>query len=212
MRTTILRYVMPAAVMGLVPTADAIVVELSAECRSLVKSFVSGAEDSSDESIEIFGPESGLKLPISTRAILETLAEEDDPQARGLAFADFDDPTRQTPGRNPEELAVEADCFSNHDSTAYELSSTVVEERVVRLSAEELGNPIDGTRNVRSSFFPSGAMFLWSSDAERDLTGLSVELSFKTEPSPPRPPPTWRPRPAIFLLLRLTSPACPWAT
>lgn len=169
---------MLAAVIGLVPTAEAIVVQLSAEAWSKVTFFVNGAQDSFDESHQVFGPESGLSLPISTQARLETFADGSDPEATGQADAGFDDPTRTTPGRNPEEFTLEAACFSNDDSTGCVAEDTVIEERIIRFSGEELGNPLDGTRRVQSAFFPSGAIFLWSLEAGRDLTGLSAEVSF----------------------------------
>ncbi len=163
---------------GLAPAANAVVIELSAESNSVVRLFINGVEDSSDDAIEIFGPDSGVELPILTTAELDNFSGTDVLDARGVAIGSFDDPTRETVGRNPEEIAIEADCFSGNGQAAFELTSSVVEQRVIRFTSQELGNPAGGSELVQSAFFPSGAIFAWSLDGERDLTGLSAEVSF----------------------------------
>ena len=176
MRTTNL--ILAILVMGLAPAAEAVVVEVSAESNSVVRLLVNGVEDSSDDANEVFGPESGVELPISTTAELDGFDEIGELDARGVAIGWFDDPTRETVGRNPEEIALEADCFSSNSETSFELTSSVVERRVIRFTSAELGNPVGGSQRVRSDFFPSGAIFAWSLDGDRDLTGLSAEVSF----------------------------------
>jgi hypothetical protein len=176
MRRTIFIFAIFAA--GLAPAANAVVIELSAESNSVVRLYFEGIEDSSDDAIEIFGPDSGVELPILTTAELDNFSGTGEPDARGVAIGSFDDPTRETVGRNPEEIALEADCFSGNGAASFELASSVVERRVIRFSAQELGNPAGNSRRVQSAFFPSGAIFAWSLDGERDLTGLSAEVSF----------------------------------
>jgi hypothetical protein len=156
--------------------AGAIVRRISAVSESRVQSFVGGAADSMDEAFEEFGPDSGTSIPIGTRAELEAF-DGAQPVSAALAASGVDDPTRATPGRNPEELSLEASCASDDaDESDFDVESTVRETRLVRFSAAELGNPIDGTRLVQSAIFPSGAVFLWSSDGSRDLTGLGAEM------------------------------------
>jgi len=183
MRATTWRWVFPTqgvflgAVVGLTSSAGAIVVNLKADLRSEVQTFVSGAADSSDETMRTFELDVGPDLPIAATAQLNTI-DGGATVARGVVVTDFDDPTRVTSGRNPEELALEANCFSGDGVTGHELSGSVVETRTISFSAAELGNPTDNTRQVQSAFFPSGAMLMWSFDGQRDLTGLSATLSF----------------------------------
>ncbi len=157
-------------------SARAVVVDLSARAMSRVVLFEDQVEDSSDESLEAFGPDVGV-LPITTRAVLDGF-DTADGAARGVAVADVADPTRTTSGRNPEELSLEANCFSNSATTSYVLASEVVERRRVRLGADELNSFAGERATVESAFFPSGALFVWSLDGNRDLTGLSAEVTF----------------------------------
>lgn len=176
MKKTICQAIALAAVLTLPQSARGVVTNLSADLRSQVLLLVGGSVESSDEALESFG-DTGLTLPISTRAILDFVEADGTLVGRGVAVADFADPTQLTLTRNPEEFGLEADCFSGGVSTC-ELDSSAVERRKVMFTAAELGNPIGGTQTVRSAFFPSGAIFLWSLDDERDLTGLSAEFTF----------------------------------
>lgn len=177
MRKTVCFSITLAAVLCPLQSAQGIVTELSADLRSQVQLLVGGSVDSSDEALESFG-DSGLTLPISTRANLDFIEVDGSLAGRGVAIADFADPTQATPTRNPEEFGLEADCFSG-GASACELDSSIVERRNVMFSAAELGNPVGGTQTVRSAFFPSGAIFLWSLDDTVDLTGLSAEFKFE---------------------------------
>ncbi len=173
-RTRLTLLVWTAALLAVVRPAGAVVVQLSAEVTSQVQSFIAGELDSLDQTTEVFGPDSGLALPISAHSELMTPG-----LALGVSAAVFEDPTQETPTRNPEEMTLEAGSVSNDDVTRYDILSSVVEERVIRLSADELGNPVGGSRPVQSAFFPSGALLIWSSDATRDLTGVSAEVQFE---------------------------------
>lgn len=171
------------AIAAAVPAARAIVVQIDAEARSEIFSVIGNPSpgldcDSAfecDIATEVFGPDSGVELPIMTQASLETFDDAGETQALALAVAEFRDPTLNTTSRNPQELSLEADCGTN-DDTGYSIRSFVVETRLVRLSAADLGNPI-GATTVQSAFFPSGALVLWSTEANRDLTGLFAELN-----------------------------------
>ncbi len=168
------------AVVGALCVASGVhaaILNISAEIRSEVQAFVGGVAESSDEAIETSGDNS-LTPPIDVRAVLENVTQADDLNAKGLAIAEFRDPILSGPDRNPEEISIEADCFSNDPSIHYELNSTVVERRIVSFSAAELRDPIGSTQTVRSALFASGAIFVWSTDATRDLTGLTGEVSF----------------------------------
>ncbi len=166
-----------AIVLCVATDALAVVESVTAEIRSTVQAFVNDVAESSDEAIENFG-ESGLLPPIDARAILESLDEGDAISAKAIALSEFRDPTIAGAGRNPEEIAIEANCFSSDASTRYELTSSVVERRMVSFSADELGDPTTRTQTVRSAVFASGAIFAWSTSAQRDLTGLLGEVTF----------------------------------
>ncbi len=176
MRPNTRQLVIVLSALFLIPSAaQGIVRELSADISSNIQEFVNDAAESSDQATENSGV-GGLEPPIQTRANLETLDDVGNTVARAIAVSEFRDPTEGGGGRNPEEISVEADCFSNDATTRYDLDSTVTETRIVVLSASELNNPI-GSRTVRSIFTASGAIFAWSLDADRDLTGLSGQLS-----------------------------------
>ena len=176
MRKTMCQAIALAAVLTPLQSAQGIVTSLSADLRSQVLLLVGGSTESSDEALESFG-DTGLTLPIATRANLDFVESNGTLVGRGIAVADFADPTQLTSTRNPEEFGLEADCFSGGASTC-ELDSSVVERRTVVFTAAELGNPAGGIQTVRSAFFPSGAIFLWSLDDDRDLTGLSAVFTF----------------------------------
>lgn len=161
-------------VTGVVATVGADVLEIRSEIRSEVRSFVSGEFHSSDLAIENFG-ETGLELPIQTVARLETIDDADRLIARAVGVADFRDPALSVLP-NPEEFGLEADCFSNDGVTSYEVTSTAVETRSIVLGAAALANPGGDPQTVSSNVFLSGAIFVWTNDPDRDLTGLSAEL------------------------------------
>ncbi|MEE9294564.1 MAG: hypothetical protein V3W34_06355 [Phycisphaerae bacterium] len=172
MRTLTLQCTGAFCILWSAATAEAVVRSVSAE----IVSEVSDQDGSSDQAIENVG-ETGLTPPISTRANLIGFGDADAVNGEAVALADFRDPTQGGPGRNPGEIGIEADCFSNDPSTRYELKSSVEETRVVSFDADDLG-VLFGTQTVNSAVFVSGAMFLWSTVPGRDLTGLSAEVSF----------------------------------
>lgn len=162
---------------GMLSSAPAAVRELTAEVHSEVRQFVAGAADSFDEADETFG-DTGVALPINTRANLQGFETAGAVSAEGVALADFRDPTQGGPQRNPGEIGIEADCYSNDPDLHFEQTSSVLEKRLVSFTAADLGNPAGGTETVHSALFASGAIFAWSRQAGRDLTGLSGTVSF----------------------------------
>ncbi len=177
MRTTVFAGIFSVTLAGIVPSAQAVVRSVSAEIRGEVQAFVNDQAESSDLAIENFGG-TGLTPPITVRANLQHLDSENAAIAEAIAAADFRDPTQGGPQRNPGEIGIEADCYSNEPATRYEMNSSVVERRVIVFDASELGDPLLGRQTVRSAVFASGAIFAWSIDANRDLTGLFGEVSF----------------------------------
>jgi hypothetical protein len=173
-RSTVVLFAM--AVATLCNSATAVVTELSAEIRSSIETIVDGSVESSDTAIENFG-DTGLSLPIETIANLESRDGDDNVNGGAIALAEFRDPADAGPQRNPGEIGIEADCFSDDPDTQFVATSSVVERRVVSLSAEELGNPESGAQSVRSSVFISGAIFAWSLDENVDLSGLSGDVT-----------------------------------
>lgn len=176
-------WVVLSAGLALVPPAEAVVRNIAAEARSEVRLFVDGVEDSSDESVENAGG-TDLIPPITARANLESAAAdaendgEDNVSSAGVAVSAFRDPALTGPQRNPGEISIEADCYADDPSTRYTLSSSVVERRTVSFSADELGDARSTPQVVNSAVFMSGAIFAWSINADRDLSGLSGEVSF----------------------------------
>jgi len=90
--------------------------------------------------------------------------------ALGEAFGEFADPTRLDQP-NPEEFALEVAGYSNVESVSYSVRSSAIESRTVVFTTEgnalapvEIDFDADGTREVESTVFMSGAIILWSAE------------------------------------------------
>jgi hypothetical protein len=101
-------------------------------------------------------------------------------EAMGQSFSDFLPPADFV--GNPRELAVEAGCYSNSETASYVVQSSADESRTIRLGLGDAEFDADGTASVRSEFFVTGAMLLWSLDptALADVQG-AARLSVMNE-------------------------------
>jgi hypothetical protein len=119
----------------------------------------------------------GSNLPLLAAADVVSTDLEGSLVAQGRGFATFADPTRLDQP-NPEELALETACFSNAESVSYLVTASVVETRTLRFTPSEIVFASDGTREVESVVFVSGAIVFWSADPGADLGGMNSEISF----------------------------------
>ena len=164
----------------LAPYVRAEILQIDARLSAEVQEFVAGEEGSFDSAFEEFGTTSAT-LPIQ---VVAGLLPPEDASTNGFvtgAVADFHDPAASST-RNPGEFGLEIHAFSAGSERSFAGRVVATEKRGVVLNAEELDLPAGETeRPVRSSFFVSGAAVIWSQDANRDLTGLSVTLRIVIE-------------------------------
>lgn len=95
--------------------------------------------------------------------------------ALGRATASFTAPVEAA--ENPEELLVEAGCFSASADVDYAVESAVRETRDLLFSAGEIEFDENGERRIESTFFVSGALLLWSQSSGGDAELPVAEIS-----------------------------------
>jgi hypothetical protein len=157
-----------ARALGAVVAVDASVVTAVQELIDGQPASVSADDDSRNAN--------GSNLPLLAAADVVSTDLEGSLVAHGRGFATFADPTRLDQP-NPEELALETACFSNAESVSYLVTASAVETRTLRFARSEVTFASDGTRDVESSVFVSGAIVFWSADPGADLGGMSSEIS-----------------------------------
>jgi len=172
--------VLSAGTWSAAPAAGELV-RFDATLEARTQEFVAGEPVSFDESFEEFLVTS-TELPIRVIAQLVLPTEDESLVAASQGFADFYEPTIPPDG-NPEELALEVNCFSIAPAVSYEVRAVAIEERLIRFSEDELGSGPQVERDVESSVYLSGAVIVWSQDGARDLTGLDAEMTFTVEQS-----------------------------
>lgn len=98
----------------------------------------------------------------------------------GEALSEFSDPTRLDQP-NPEEFGIEVACYSNAaaESVAYRVSGLSDETRTIVFTADEIDFGNDGTQEIESRVFLSGAVILWSTEQGVDLSEMLGELSIR---------------------------------
>jgi len=103
--------------------------------------------------------------------------------ARAQSISEFFDPQRlEQP--NPEEFGLEVAAFANLASAAYVVTGEGVERRVLLFTSPgsnpdlpaEIRFDADGTAKLESRVYLSGAVLIWSLNAEADLTGVSADV------------------------------------
>lgn len=157
------------------PTAHAEVTDIRASINATVTELVNGAPSSTDTSVESY-PGTSLVLPLEVFAGLGNFSGGFSEDHGGRGLATFTDPTLPTT-TNPGEFGVESDCYSLREGLAYAVVSDATEVREISFVAAELGVEDDGQAHlVSSTVFVDGAVLIWGTDPERDLSGLSAEF------------------------------------
>ena len=158
------------------------VVSTQARVETTVQELIDGtpASVNADDS-EFAG--SGAELPISASATLTSTDLDGTLVSQGQGFSEFSDPARLDQP-NPEEFALEVACYSNADRISYSVSSIASEARGVLFTRRgDPGAPpkinfgLGSTREIESRVFLSGAVVLWSTNAEANLDELRTELA-----------------------------------
>jgi len=105
----------------------------------------------------------------------------------GQGFGRFADPDRLNQA-NPQEFAIEVECYSNTASVSYAVQSNATESRTILFRGSGgLGNPpeiqfrSDGTRSIESRIFVTGALVFWSTTKRADFSDMTAEMQFRVE-------------------------------
>jgi len=159
--------------------AGAELLRFDAVLETRVQEFVAGQPLSFDQAFEEFEVTSA-ELPLGVAANLVSPGAIDTLAAQGRGLADFFEP-RIAPGENPAELALEADCVSLDSNISYQVTASTVETRTISFTRLELAPAGNADREVESSIFLSGAVFVWSQEPGMDLTGLDGEMLLTVE-------------------------------
>ncbi|MDO8632025.1 MAG: hypothetical protein Q7R41_16190 [Phycisphaerales bacterium] len=177
---------MLAAICALTARALGAVVAVDASVVTAVQELIDGQPASVNADDDSRNAD-GSNLPLLAAADVVSTDLEGSLVAHGRGFATFADPTRLDQP-NPEELALETACFSNAESVSYLVTATAAETRTLRFARSEVAFASDGTRDVESVIFVSGAIVLWSAEpggesdqggsGHGDLGGMSSEISF----------------------------------
>jgi hypothetical protein len=129
-------------------------------------------------------PPGGL-LPITAVSQLDSTDLDGALIGQAQSFSEVADPARLDQP-NPEDLALEAGCYANGSDVSYDVASAATENRdvvdvvFVRTSRPGVPREIefgpDGTAEIRSRVFLSGAILLWSTQEDTDLTAVVAEV------------------------------------
>ncbi len=166
-------------------TAGAELLSFDATLETRTQELVAGEEVSFDQSFEDFQV-TATDLPVRVVSQLVLPTEDESLLAMAQGFADFFEPVVNLDG-NPEELGLEANCFSIDTDVSYHVTTSVIEQRTIRFTRLELGTTSDDEREIESSVFLSGAVIVWSEDPDRDLSGLGARMRFTIEQLRPGP-------------------------
>ena len=167
-----------AVVTLLAPAVQAMgaVLAVDASIATVVQELIDGRPASVNAADDSRQPD-GSNVPLLATADVVSTDLEGILVAQGRGFAVFADPTRLDQP-NPEELALEAACYSNAELVSYLVTASTVENRTLLFNRSEFEFAVDGTRVVESRVFLSGAMVFWSTAPGTDLSGTSSEISF----------------------------------
>ena len=169
-----------AVVVAAAAPARAAVLAISAETRTRVQEFVAG-EPGTVNSDELTWSGQSDDLPLLSSALVITSPLVGTGGARAQAFAAFYDPLR-VDQPNPEEFGLEIGAFANLADVRYAVLSESVERRTVRFAsatageAAEIEFDADGTAEIESTVFLSGAVLIWALEEDADLSALQAEL------------------------------------
>jgi len=142
-----------------------------------VQELIDGTPASFSEDNAEF-PAANTTLPLAASARVESTDLEGVLVAVGQGFSAFADPTRLEQD-NPEELALEVACFSNAPNVVYQVNGLATETRSIvftngsgNLAPSEIAFRLDGTREIESRVFISGAILLWTPNLDTDGDGF----------------------------------------
>lgn len=167
------------------------VLDLGASLTVRVQELIDGEPASFSENLATF-PAEGVTLPLTASGRVESTDLDGMLVAVGQGFAEFSDPTLSQ-ADNPEELALEVACYSNAPNVVYSVTAAAEETRTIvftnnagsDIAAPEFQFRRDGTREIESRVFISGAILVWTPDLDTDddgfpntsLDGLSVDVA-----------------------------------
>ncbi len=153
------------------------IVSLDARVSTTVQELIDSEPASFSEDSESRDVDGG-NIPMSALSDIVSTDLSGQPVARGFGLGGFADPTRLDQP-NPEELTVEAACYSNDESVSYRVTAAVEEARTLRFSRSEVSFEATGAREFESSVFLSGAIVVWATRGDADLAGLECEVHFE---------------------------------
>ncbi|MBI1825551.1 MAG: hypothetical protein HY287_16755, partial [Planctomycetes bacterium] len=164
--------------------ARAAILQTDAHLTASVQEFISGQPGSSSGDSADHDP-TNQTLPILASANLVSTDLNGTVQALGQSFSAFADPTRLDQP-DPEELALEAACYSNSADFAYAVATSAEEVRTVvfaspgsTVAPSEIQFQANGTRRIQSTIFLNGAILLWSTDAPENGRSLSALMGIE---------------------------------
>ncbi len=160
--------------------ARAAIIGVQARVSSNVQELLGGEPGSASNDDALFDP-FAPNFPLESLAGLGTTDVGGGTSALGRSASALIDPTASQT-TNPAEFGLEVACFSNVDGIAYSVSATGDESRRLVFSSDSKIDPLpiefneDGTREIESQVFFSGAMLLWSLNEETLVEEMLGEL------------------------------------
>lgn len=162
-------------------TLMAAVIETDAVVSTTVQELIDGVPGSvTSDSEQLEGGLSGF--PIMASGSLTSTDLDGALASMGQSISEMADPTRLDQP-NPEEFALEVECYSNAESISYSVDGLAEEFRTVVLTTP--GNPLappeiefgsNSTRRVESRVFLSGAIIFWSTEPGQELDEMLSEV------------------------------------
>lgn len=176
-------FLIPGLILAAQPVAvSGAIIGIQADVSASVQELIDGASASINSDQESWDGIADV-LPLQGFSELTTTDLDGVFTARGEAVSDFLDPARLDQA-NPEELGAEAGAFSTGDVTSYIVEAIATERRTILFTRDSDVVPVqidfraDGTQTVESTIFVSGAILVWSTQADRDLSDALGEVSF----------------------------------
>jgi len=132
------------------------------------------------------------ELPVLSETALSSTDLNEVLVSQGRGLAQVDDPARLDQP-NPEELRLEAACYSTAANIEYMVSTTATERRNIvfttagsRIADPEINFRADGTQTIESSVFLSGIVVVWTTGNDVDLTGLDgvIDITITSDEQP----------------------------
>ncbi len=161
--------------LGVATPAWATVGRIAATVSTTVQERIDDAPASVSNDAKTLDPDAP-EAPVGVVASLTSTDLQGHAVSMGQGFSDFADPTRLDQP-NPEEFGVEVACFSSAESIAYIVDGSAVETRSVVFLASEIRFDDDGTQTVESRIYVSGAIVLWATERNRDLSEMLAHLT-----------------------------------